>query len=56
MQYVARWRLQLAARLLEGGSVTASQAAAAVGYQSGGGVQPRVQTGGRRVAGRVAPR
>ena len=33
MQYLTRWRLQLAARLLEEGR-TASQAATAVGYQS----------------------
>ena len=34
MQYLARWRLQLAARMLEGGALTVSQVAAAVGYQS----------------------
>ena len=33
MQYLTRWRLQRAARLLEEGR-TASQAATAVGYQS----------------------
>jgi AraC-like DNA-binding protein len=34
MQYLARWRLQLAARMLEDGALTVSQVAAAVGYQS----------------------
>ena len=34
MQYLARWRLQLAARLLESGTVSVAQAASAVGYQS----------------------
>jgi AraC-like DNA-binding protein len=34
MQYVARWRLQLAARMLESGSHTVSQVASAVGYES----------------------
>lgn len=34
MQYLARWRLQVAARMLESGTVTVGQAAAAVGYQS----------------------
>ena len=34
MRYLARWRLHLAARLLESGSVNVAQAATAVGYQS----------------------
>jgi transcriptional regulator GlxA family with amidase domain len=34
MHYLSRWRLQLAARLLETRSVSVGQAAAAVGYQS----------------------
>ena len=34
MQYLTRWRLQLAARLLDEGSATVGHAAAAVGYQS----------------------
>jgi AraC-like DNA-binding protein len=34
MQYLSRWRLQLAARLLEAGTISVGQAAAAVGYQS----------------------
>jgi AraC-like DNA-binding protein len=34
MHYLGRWRLQLAARLLETRSVSVGQAAAAVGYQS----------------------
>ncbi|WP_370618968.1 AraC family transcriptional regulator [Mumia sp. Pv 4-285] len=34
MTYLARWRLQLAARLLQGGSLSVAQAATAVGYQS----------------------
>jgi AraC-like DNA-binding protein len=34
MQYLARWRLQLAARMLEGGNATVARAATAVGYQS----------------------
>jgi AraC-like DNA-binding protein len=34
MQYVARWRLQLAARLLERPGVSIAQAAAEVGYES----------------------
>lgn len=34
MRYLARWRLQLAARMLESGTVSVGQAAAAVGYQS----------------------
>lgn len=34
MQYLARWRLQVAARMLESGTVTVGQAASAVGYQS----------------------
>ena len=34
MQYLARWRLQLAARMLESGTVSVAQASAAVGYQS----------------------
>ncbi|MGW6129660.1 AraC family transcriptional regulator [Cellulomonas sp. NPDC055163] len=34
MQYLARWRLQVAARLLESGDATVRRAAAAVGYES----------------------
>ena len=34
MQYLTRWRLQLAARLLDEGTATVGHAAAAVGYQS----------------------
>jgi AraC-like DNA-binding protein len=34
MQYLARWRLQIAARLLEKPNVSVAQAAAEVGYQS----------------------
>lgn len=34
MQYLSRWRLQLAARLLENETVTVAQAATASGYQS----------------------
>ena len=34
MQYLGRWRIQLAARLLEAGTISVGQAAAAVGYQS----------------------
>lgn len=34
MQYLARWRLQVAARLLETGTVSVAQAASAVGYHS----------------------
>lgn len=34
MQYLARWRLQLAARMLESGDTTVRRAAAAVGYES----------------------
>lgn len=34
MHYLARWRLQLAARLLESGTMSVAQAATAVGYQS----------------------
>jgi AraC-like DNA-binding protein len=34
MQYVARWRLQLASRLLEQASVSIAQAGAEVGYES----------------------
>jgi AraC-like DNA-binding protein len=34
MQYLARWRLQIAARLLEAPNISISQAAAEVGYQS----------------------
>jgi AraC-like DNA-binding protein len=34
MQYVARWRLQLASRLLEQAGVSISQAGAEVGYES----------------------
>lgn len=34
MQYLARWRLQLAARMLESGTVNVAQTASAVGYQS----------------------
>jgi AraC-like DNA-binding protein len=34
MQYLANWRLQRAARLLEGQNVSIAQAAAAVGYES----------------------
>ncbi|KAA1423621.1 AraC family transcriptional regulator [Mumia zhuanghuii] len=34
MTYLARWRLQLASRLLQGGTCTVAQAASAVGYQS----------------------
>lgn len=36
MQYVARWRLQLAARRLENPQVSIAQAAAEVGYESEG--------------------
>lgn len=34
MQYLSRWRLQLAARLLDDKAVTISEAAASVGYES----------------------
>lgn len=34
MQYLARWRLQLAARMLTGDAISVGQAASAVGYQS----------------------
>ena len=34
MQYLGRWRLQLAARMLTSGAVSVGQAASAVGYQS----------------------
>ena len=34
MQYLGRWRLQLAARMLTQDAVSVSQAASAVGYQS----------------------
>jgi AraC-like DNA-binding protein len=34
MQYLANWRLQRAARLLEQPSISIAQAAAAVGYES----------------------
>lgn len=34
MQYIARWRLQIAARLLETPNVSVAQAAAEVGHQS----------------------
>ena len=34
MQYLARWRLQLAARMLETGTVNVAQVSSAVGYQS----------------------
>jgi AraC-like DNA-binding protein len=34
MQYLSRWRLQLAAHMLESGSVSVAQAASRVGYQS----------------------
>lgn len=34
MQYLARWRLQIAARLLEAPNISVAQAAAEVGYQS----------------------
>jgi AraC-like DNA-binding protein len=61
MQYLARWRLQLAARMLEDGTVTASQAASEVGYQSEAafsrafkrltGVSPGAWRRGRRAVG-----
>jgi AraC-like DNA-binding protein len=34
MQYLARWRMQVAARMLETGTVSVAQASTAVGYQS----------------------
>ena len=34
MQYLARWRLQFAARMLESGPISVGQAATAIGYQS----------------------
>ena len=34
MQYLGRWRLQLAARMLTGDAVSVSRAASAVGYRS----------------------
>ena len=34
MNYVGRWRMQLAARILEDRSASVAQAAAAVGYES----------------------
>ena len=34
MPYLTRWRLQLAARMLESGTANVAQAASAVGYQS----------------------
>jgi AraC-like DNA-binding protein len=34
MTYLARWRLQVAARMLQGGAVSVAQVSSAVGYQS----------------------
>lgn len=34
MQYLARWRLQVASRMLQSGSLSVAQVASAVGYQS----------------------
>ena len=34
MQYLARWRMQLAARLLENPGISVAQAGAQVGYDS----------------------
>jgi transcriptional regulator GlxA family with amidase domain len=34
MTYLTKWRLQVAARLLQNGSISVAQAAGAVGYQS----------------------
>ena len=53
MQYLTRWRLQLAARLLESSSVSVAQAASAVG-SSPGRLQPSLQAGGRRSPRHVA--
>jgi len=53
MQYLACWRMQLAARRLAAGGHVA-QVAARCGLRVGGGVQPRVQEDRRGAAGRVA--
>ena len=44
LAYLARWRLQLAARLLETKQQTVLQVASEVGYEFGGGFQPGIQT------------
>lgn len=47
MQYLGRWRLQIAARMLTADAVSVGRAAAAVGYQSEA-AQPRLQARGGR--------
>ena len=48
MQYLTRWRMQMAARLLTDGSAKVAAIAVEVGLRLGGGVQPRVQEDRRR--------
>ena len=54
MQYLANWRLQLAARRIEFQGYSIAQAAAAVGYEFGRRLQPRLQEARRRAARIVA--
>jgi AraC-like DNA-binding protein len=56
MLYLTRWRLQLAAERLAGGSAKIAAGRGAGRLRVGGGVQPRVQAGDRGVAGHVAAR
>ena len=54
MQYLTRWRMQVAARLLADGEAKVSTVAAAGGLRLGGGLQPRIQEADRRPAGGLA--
>jgi AraC-like DNA-binding protein len=54
MQYLTRWRMQVAARLLADGQAKVSTVALQVGYDSVAAFSRRVQEGDRRPAGGLA--
>ena len=53
LTYLARWRLQLAARMLQTTRESVIQVASEVGYELGSGVQPGVQARVRRSPGTI---
>jgi AraC-like DNA-binding protein len=55
MQYLTRWRLQLATELLRSGRQSIAAIADEVGYESESGVQPGVQAGAGYAACDLAP-
>ena len=56
MQYLAKWRMQIASGLLSGGSANVATVAAEIGYGIRGGFQPRFQEDGGDAALGLASR